>query len=182
MHFQPRAEWTSTGAGVPLMEIGPTGDYLAGGGFGVSGVAQGHPPVRRRERLQPGGGQSAVRRELQRAGPRARRRWGPQDGTQEPEHLQRVFNAPCVTRRARQIDAVSSAVSSTRKTRRWDPDAGVTAGMRSKEDAHDYRYFPSRPDARGAGARAWWSSGSASCRSCRGSARLRFGREYGLPD
>ena len=30
-------------------------------------------------------------------------------------------------------------------TRRWDDDLGVTTEMRSKEDAHDYRYFP-EPD------------------------------------
>ena len=27
-------------------------------------------------------------------------------------------------------------------TRRWDDDVGETTEMRSKEDAHDYRYFP----------------------------------------
>lgn len=31
------------------------------------------------------------------------------------------------------------------ETRRWDDEAGVTTGMRSKEYAHDYRYFP-EPD------------------------------------
>jgi aspartyl-tRNA(Asn)/glutamyl-tRNA(Gln) amidotransferase subunit B len=31
------------------------------------------------------------------------------------------------------------------ETRRWDDDAGVSASMRSKEYAHDYRYFP-EPD------------------------------------
>jgi aspartyl-tRNA(Asn)/glutamyl-tRNA(Gln) amidotransferase subunit B len=28
------------------------------------------------------------------------------------------------------------------ETRLWDSDAGVTHGMRGKEEAHDYRYFP----------------------------------------
>jgi len=30
-------------------------------------------------------------------------------------------------------------------TRRWDDEAGITEEMRTKEDAHDYRYFP-EPD------------------------------------
>jgi aspartyl-tRNA(Asn)/glutamyl-tRNA(Gln) amidotransferase subunit B len=31
------------------------------------------------------------------------------------------------------------------ETRLWDPDRGISASMRSKEQAHDYRYFP-EPD------------------------------------
>ena len=33
----------------------------------------------------------------------------------------------------------------TQSTRRWDDVAGITEEMRTKEDAHDYRYFP-EPD------------------------------------
>jgi aspartyl-tRNA(Asn)/glutamyl-tRNA(Gln) amidotransferase subunit B len=45
----------------------------------------------------------------------------------------------------RQIDLLQGGGRVIQETRRWDPDAGVTLPMRSKEDAHDYRYFP-EPD------------------------------------
>ena len=42
----------------------------------------------------------------------------------------------------RQIDAVKRGETLRQETRRWDDDAGITESMRSKEHAHDYRYFP----------------------------------------
>jgi aspartyl-tRNA(Asn)/glutamyl-tRNA(Gln) amidotransferase subunit B len=42
----------------------------------------------------------------------------------------------------RQIRALRSGEPIVQETRLWDADAGVTASMRSKEAAHDYRYFP----------------------------------------
>ena len=45
----------------------------------------------------------------------------------------------------RQIDTLESGGSLVQETRRWDDDAGITETMRSKEQAHDYRYFP-EPD------------------------------------
>ncbi|MBI1840735.1 MAG: Asp-tRNA(Asn)/Glu-tRNA(Gln) amidotransferase subunit GatB, partial [Verrucomicrobia bacterium] len=45
----------------------------------------------------------------------------------------------------RQIEAVKAGQTPRQETRRWDDVAGVTEPMRSKEDAHDYRYFP-EPD------------------------------------
>src|SRR5262249_18277562 len=42
----------------------------------------------------------------------------------------------------RQIDAVSGGGRVVQETRLWDPAAGRTVSMRSKEEAHDYRYFP----------------------------------------
>ncbi|HUB67364.1 MAG TPA: Asp-tRNA(Asn)/Glu-tRNA(Gln) amidotransferase subunit GatB, partial [Candidatus Methylacidiphilales bacterium] len=43
---------------------------------------------------------------------------------------------------ARQIDVVASGGKIEQQTRRWDDDKGETTLMRTKEQAHDYRYFP----------------------------------------
>ena len=45
----------------------------------------------------------------------------------------------------RQIRVLSEGGTVKQETRRWDDEAGVTLPMRSKEYAHDYRYFP-EPD------------------------------------
>ncbi|MBL9182892.1 MAG: Asp-tRNA(Asn)/Glu-tRNA(Gln) amidotransferase subunit GatB [Verrucomicrobiaceae bacterium] len=42
----------------------------------------------------------------------------------------------------RQIDALERGEKLIQSTRRWDDDRGETTLMRTKEDAHDYRYFP----------------------------------------
>ncbi len=46
---------------------------------------------------------------------------------------------------SRQVALLESGGRVVQETRSWDSDAGVTRTMRSKEDAHDYRYFP-EPD------------------------------------
>jgi aspartyl-tRNA(Asn)/glutamyl-tRNA(Gln) amidotransferase subunit B len=45
----------------------------------------------------------------------------------------------------RQIQALESGGTLNQETRLWDEKAGETRVMRSKEEAHDYRYFP-EPD------------------------------------
>ncbi|MFH0952990.1 MAG: Asp-tRNA(Asn)/Glu-tRNA(Gln) amidotransferase subunit GatB [Verrucomicrobiota bacterium] len=68
------------------------------------------------------------------------------------------------------------------ETRRWDDDAGASISMRSKEYAHDYRYFP-EPDLlpvvlpRGEITR--WQTALPEMPRAR---RERLVREYGLPD
>ncbi len=42
----------------------------------------------------------------------------------------------------RQIDVVRSGGRVVQETRLWDSSTGRTQSMRSKEEAHDYRYFP----------------------------------------
>jgi len=46
---------------------------------------------------------------------------------------------------SRQIALIESGGKVAQETRLYNPDTGETAGMRSKEHAHDYRYFP-EPD------------------------------------
>ena len=42
----------------------------------------------------------------------------------------------------RQIEVIEDGGSIEQETRLFDPDKGETRSMRSKEEAHDYRYFP----------------------------------------
>ena len=69
------------------------------------------------------------------------------------------------------------------ETRLWDSATGRTHSMRSKEEAHDYRYFPEPDlpplvvDGRARGARC-----GRRCPSCRRRAAQRFVAGYGIPD
>ena len=42
----------------------------------------------------------------------------------------------------RQVDLIEDGGTVVQETRLYDPDKNETRSMRSKEDAHDYRYFP----------------------------------------
>lgn len=42
----------------------------------------------------------------------------------------------------RQVEVLEGGGTIVQETRLFDPDKGTTRSMRSKEDAHDYRYFP----------------------------------------
>lgn len=47
--------------------------------------------------------------------------------------------------RNRQLESIEKGEKIHQETRRWDDAKGITIVMRSKEQAHDYRYFP-EPD------------------------------------
>jgi aspartyl-tRNA(Asn)/glutamyl-tRNA(Gln) amidotransferase subunit B len=42
----------------------------------------------------------------------------------------------------RQVDRIEAGGAIVQETRLWDPDKCETRSLRSKEEAHDYRYFP----------------------------------------
>ena len=45
----------------------------------------------------------------------------------------------------RQIEVIKNGQKITQETRHWDEKSGTTVALRSKEESHDYRYFP-EPD------------------------------------
>ena len=67
----------------------------------------------------------------------------------------------------RQIAIIEGGGKVEQETRLYDPDKGETRSMRSKEEAHDYRYFPD-PDLLPLEIeQAWVMISPPTCRSCR---------------
>jgi aspartyl-tRNA(Asn)/glutamyl-tRNA(Gln) amidotransferase subunit B len=81
---------------------------------------------------------------------------------------------------ARQVAVIEGGGRVIQETRLYNPDTGETAGMRSKESAHDYRYFP-EPDLQPLRISGeWLSEIRRSMPELPASRRERFLREYGL--
>ena len=82
---------------------------------------------------------------------------------------------------ARQIDLLQRGERVAQETRLWDADREVTRSMRSKESAHDYRYFP-EPDLLPLEVAAEWVAElRAALPELPDARRERFVRAYGLP-
>jgi aspartyl-tRNA(Asn)/glutamyl-tRNA(Gln) amidotransferase subunit B len=82
----------------------------------------------------------------------------------------------------RQERALAQGEPLVQETRRWDEQRLVTASMRSKEYAHDYRYFPEPDLVPLAFDDAWIERLRASLPELPEARRARFVAEYGLPD
>jgi len=81
----------------------------------------------------------------------------------------------------RQIDLLESGEKVVQETRLWDPARGVTASMRTKEEAHDYRYFP-EPDLVPLFVSVEWQEEvKRRLPELPAEKRQRFVREYAIP-
>lgn len=81
----------------------------------------------------------------------------------------------------RQIAAVTRGEKLRQETRRWDDLGGITESMRSKEDAHDYRYFPDPDLLPFTPTEEWISSIRAVVPELPLARKQRLIREFGLP-
>jgi aspartyl-tRNA(Asn)/glutamyl-tRNA(Gln) amidotransferase subunit B len=81
---------------------------------------------------------------------------------------------------ARQVALLESGGRVVQETRLYDPDLGETFAMRSKEDAHDYRYFPEPDLVPLRISEPWLQDARASMPELPARKRARFIEEFGL--
>lgn len=82
----------------------------------------------------------------------------------------------------RQADLLRRGGRVVQETRLWDEPAGVTRAMRSKEVAHDYRYFPDPDLVEIVIDQKWQDEVRQHLPELQDAKRTRFMEEYGLPE
>jgi len=81
----------------------------------------------------------------------------------------------------RQIEVLKKGGRLIQSTRRWDDAAGVTEEMRTKEHAHDYRYFPDPDLMPFAPTHQWLAEVKSRAVELPLARKQRFMKDYGLP-
>ena len=81
----------------------------------------------------------------------------------------------------RQTKVLNEGGKIAQETRLWDSDKGETATMRSKEEAHDYRYFPDPDLVPLSLSSEWIEELRKTLPELPGARQRRFVGEYGLP-
>ena len=82
----------------------------------------------------------------------------------------------------RQTGLVEAGEKIAQETRLWDADKGMSLAMRSKEEAHDYRYFPEPDLPPIIVSAAWIQRVQAELPELPAAKRRRFVEAYGLPE
>lgn len=80
----------------------------------------------------------------------------------------------------RQTEVVSSGGTITQETRRWDEAGKKTISMRSKEEAHDYRYFPDPDLVKMQISEEWIEAVRATIPELPDARRERYMKDFGL--
>ncbi|HEY4229438.1 MAG TPA: Asp-tRNA(Asn)/Glu-tRNA(Gln) amidotransferase subunit GatB [Thermoanaerobaculia bacterium] len=80
----------------------------------------------------------------------------------------------------RQAEVVASGGKVVQETRLWDERAGRTVAMRSKEEAHDYRYFPEPDLGLLAVDEAWLAEAASAMPELPRARRARFVSRYAV--
>jgi aspartyl-tRNA(Asn)/glutamyl-tRNA(Gln) amidotransferase subunit B len=82
----------------------------------------------------------------------------------------------------RQVKALEDGEKIVQETRLWDASTGTTQSMRTKEEAHDYRYFPDPDLVPLTVEQTWLDEIKESLPELPDTKRERFVSEYGLPE
>ena len=111
------------------------------------------------------------------------RRRPPRHAVRDQEHeLDALHPAAIEYEARRQIRIVEGGGKVDQETRLYDPDKGETRSMRSKEEAHDYRYFPD-PDLLPLEIEQAWVDGiAASLPELPDAKKARFVADFGLTE
>ena len=83
---------------------------------------------------------------------------------------------------ARQIKATEAGERIVQETRLWDADKEMTFSMRSKEEAHDYRYFPEPDLVPVVVDEKWLEEIKKNLPELSAQKKERFIKEYSLPE
>ncbi|MFZ5632578.1 MAG: Asp-tRNA(Asn)/Glu-tRNA(Gln) amidotransferase subunit GatB [Bacillota bacterium] len=82
----------------------------------------------------------------------------------------------------RQIEVLEEGGRIVQETRTWDEARGVTLSMRSKEQAHDYRYFPDPDLVPMVIDRRWVEEIRSGLPELPDQRKARYVRDYGIPE
>lgn len=82
----------------------------------------------------------------------------------------------------RQINELEKGRKIIQETRRWDDNKGISYAMRSKEEAHDYRYFPEPDLVPIAVGDEWIEEIRATLPELPEAKKKRYIEEYNLPE